>query len=84
MSNKDIPIENLNAQEQLSLFKCNPTHVDYENEISWRASRDLLADKNEMTGSLDSESSEQQHRSTFRARTLTEKGQAYEEQRQIE
>ena len=28
MSNKDdIPVENLNAQEQLSLFEYNPTHV---------------------------------------------------------
>ena len=84
MSNKDdIPVENLNAQEQLSLFEYNPTHVYYENEISRQANRDLLAIKNETTDSLKCPS-EKQHRSTVRARTLTEKGQAYEEQRQIE
>lgn len=54
MSNKDIPKEHLNAQDQLSLFKYNPTHYnDYKNKISWRASRDLSADKKEKTDSLE-------------------------------
>ena len=84
MSNEDeIPVENLNAQEQLSLSEYNPTHVYYENEISRQASRDLLANKNETTDSLKCPS-EKQHQSTVRARTLTEKDQAYEKQRQIE
>ena len=80
MSNQEIPVVDLNVEEQLSSSEDNSVRV--ENEVNLEVNRNQLADNSVNTDSIENQS-EIQWRSA-RARNLTEKGQAYQEQRQKE
>lgn len=80
MSSSEIPVVDLNIEEQLSLSEDN--YVRAENEVNFKIIRDQLADNSVNTDSIEDQS-ERQPRSA-RDRILTEKGQAYQEQRQRE
>ena len=72
MSNQEIPVVDLNVEKQLSQSEDNSVRV--ENEVNLKANTNQLAD------SIENQSEIQ--RRSARARTLTEKGEAYQEQRQ--